>query len=51
MDARAQSVLDFWFGAPGSPGAGQRRREWFVKSAEFDAGIANPTPAYAPDGL
>ncbi len=41
MDARAQSVLDFWFGAPGSPGAGQRRREWFVKSAEFDAGIAN----------
>ncbi len=41
MDARAQSVLDFWFGAPGSPGPGQRRREWFVKSAEFDAGIAH----------
>lgn len=35
MDARAQAVLDFWFG-----GTGQRRREWFVKNAEFDAEIA-----------
>ncbi len=35
MDARAHEVLDFWFGS-----TGQRRREWFVKSAEFDAEIA-----------
>lgn len=35
MDARATEVLDFWFGS-----TGQRRREWFVKSAEFDAEIA-----------
>jgi uncharacterized protein (DUF924 family) len=31
-----QDVLDFWFGAPGSPEAGQPRREWFVKQDEFD---------------
>jgi uncharacterized protein (DUF924 family) len=31
-----QDVLDFWFGAPGSPEAGQPRREWFVKKDEFD---------------
>jgi uncharacterized protein (DUF924 family) len=35
MEARAKEVLDFWFGS-----TGQRRREWFVKSAEFDAEIA-----------
>lgn len=34
MDARAQQVLDFWFGAEG-----QRRREWFVKDPAFDAEI------------
>lgn len=38
--ANAQAVLDFWFGAPATPGAGQRRREWFVKDAEFDGEIA-----------
>jgi uncharacterized protein (DUF924 family) len=32
----AQDVLDFWFGAPGSPEAGRPRREWFVKQDEFD---------------
>lgn len=31
-----QDVLDFWFGAPGSPEAGRPRREWFVKQDEFD---------------
>ena len=41
MDAEARGVHDFWFGAPGSPEAGQRRREWFVKSAAFDADIAS----------
>lgn len=40
MDARAREVLDFWFGAPGTPGAGERRREWFVKDPAFDAAIA-----------
>ena len=31
-----QDVLDFWFGAPGSPTFGQPRREWFVKNDDFD---------------
>lgn len=35
----AQQVLDFWFGAPGSEGYGQPRREWFVKNPGFDAEI------------
>ena len=34
---KAQDVLDFWFGAPGSATAGQSRREWFVKQDAFDA--------------
>ncbi|SDE23777.1 Uncharacterized conserved protein, DUF924 family [Massilia sp. PDC64] len=34
-----QDVLDFWFGAPGSPESGKPRREWFVKKDEFDAVI------------
>lgn len=34
-----QDVLDFWFGAPGSPEGGQSRREWFVKRAAFDDAI------------
>jgi uncharacterized protein (DUF924 family) len=36
----AQAVLDFWFGAPGSPGHGSSRPEWFRKDAAFDAIIA-----------
>jgi uncharacterized protein (DUF924 family) len=32
-------VLDFWFGAPGTPAHGQRRAEWFRKSDAFDAGV------------
>jgi uncharacterized protein (DUF924 family) len=32
-----QEVLEFWFGAPGSPEFGRPRAAWFVKSAEFDA--------------
>ena len=36
---QAQEVLDFWFGAPGSATFGQKRREWFVKDASFDADI------------
>lgn len=40
MDARAQAVLDFWFGAPGSPTDGSNRPEWFRKDAAFDTEIA-----------
>ena len=29
-------VLDFWFGAPGSPGRGQFREAWFRKDPDFD---------------
>ncbi len=33
---KAQEVLDFWFGPPGSEAASGPRREWFVKSDAFD---------------
>ncbi|MGO4478790.1 DUF924 family protein [Massilia sp. 2TAF26] len=33
---KAQEVLDFWFGPPGSEIACGPRREWFVKSDAFD---------------
>lgn len=36
MDPRARSVLDFWFGAPGSTAHGTTRAEWFRKDAAFD---------------
>ncbi len=36
----AADVLEFWFGAPGSPEAQAARKEWFVKDAAFDATIA-----------
>ena len=39
MDADAAAVLDFWFGAPGSPGHGKARREWFAKDPAFDEEI------------
>jgi uncharacterized protein (DUF924 family) len=35
----ARRVLDFWFGAPGSPEHGTDRPEWFRKDAAFDARI------------
>jgi len=35
-DARAQAVLDFWFGASGSAEYGQERRLWFKKSGATD---------------
>lgn len=40
MDAQAQAVLDFWFGAPQSPENGHAREVWFRKDAAFDAEIA-----------
>lgn len=39
-DATPDEVLDFWFGAPGSPQRGQWRAEWFRKDPAFDATIA-----------
>jgi uncharacterized protein (DUF924 family) len=33
----ARDVLDFWFGAPGSPEYGTERKMWFRKDAAFDA--------------
>ncbi|WP_027795494.1 DUF924 family protein [Paraburkholderia acidipaludis] len=33
----ARDVLDFWFGAPGSPEYGTARKMWFRKSEAFDA--------------
>ena len=35
----AQRVLDFWFGAPGSPAHGTRRPEWWRKDPAFDAEV------------
>jgi uncharacterized protein (DUF924 family) len=35
--AEAYAVVDFWFGAPGSPQYGKSRAEWFRKSDDFDA--------------
>ena len=34
--ARAQAVLDFWFGAPGSAEYGTDRDVWFEKNDAFD---------------
>ena len=39
MNADARSVLDFWFGAPGSETYGQQRRFWFLKRSDTDATI------------
>lgn len=39
MHPTASDVLQFWFGAPGSPVHGQRRAEWFRKDEAFDASI------------
>ncbi|MBI1774464.1 MAG: DUF924 domain-containing protein [Proteobacteria bacterium] len=34
-----RSLLDFWFGAPGSPEFGATREVWFRKDPAFDAAI------------
>jgi len=36
---RSSEVLEFWFGAPGSPGYGEPREAWFKKDPAFDAEI------------
>ncbi len=38
--ARAQEVLDFWFGGPDGGEAGTVRRQWFAKDDAFDACVA-----------
>jgi len=38
--ARAQQVLDFWFGGPDGSEAGTVRRQWFAKDDDFDLSIA-----------
>lgn len=38
--ARAQEVLDFWFGGADGGEAGTVRRQWFAKDEAFDASIA-----------
>lgn len=37
LDARAQAVLDAWFGAPDAVEFGHARKAWFKKDARFDA--------------
>jgi len=39
LDPEAQSLLDFWFGTPGSPEHGTVRDIWFQKSDAFDAEV------------
>jgi len=39
MDATPAEVLDYWFGAPGSPEHGQKRALWFSKSEATDETI------------
>jgi uncharacterized protein (DUF924 family) len=34
--ARVAALLDFWFGAPGTPEHGREREVWFEREAEFD---------------
>lgn len=39
IDPAAISILDFWFGRPGSQGHGTARDVWFRKDAAFDAEV------------
>ncbi len=39
MDPLIPSILDFWFGAPGSAESGRTRDVWFKKDADFDGTI------------
>lgn len=41
LHPRADSVLSFWFGAPGTPEHGTNHSEWFKKDDAFDASIIN----------
>ena len=37
--AKAEEVLDFWFGREGEPGYGEFREAWFRKDPEFDRAL------------
>jgi uncharacterized protein (DUF924 family) len=39
MDSLPTEILDFWFGAPGTPEHGTRRDLWFRKDPDLDARI------------
>ena len=39
LPSRAQAILDFWFGAPGTPEYTGPRAIWFKKDTAFDAEI------------
>jgi len=39
MDTAPEDVVDFWFGAEGSPERGRARAQWFRKDAAFDDAI------------
>ncbi|MBK9117834.1 MAG: DUF924 domain-containing protein [Betaproteobacteria bacterium] len=39
MDPTPDAVVDFWFGAEGSPERGRAREAWFRKDPAFDASI------------
>ena len=51
LDVAAQDVLDFWFGAPGSPEHGREREAWFRKDAAFDRAIATRFGALIERGI
>lgn len=36
---QAQTVLDFWFGSPDEYHYGKPKKEWFIKSSDFDEKI------------
>ncbi|GAB5099551.1 DUF924 family protein [Caballeronia sp. HLA56] len=40
LDSRASAILEFWFGAVGSPEAGTERKLWWKKKPAFDAQIS-----------
>ena len=39
MDPLPQEIVEFWFGAPGTPEHGRQRDVWFRKDSAFDATI------------
>lgn len=39
VDGRAEAVLAFWFGEPGSVEFGSQRKQWFASNDAFDAAI------------
>jgi len=51
LDARAQAVLDVWFGAPDSAEYGHARKVWFKKDATFDAMLHERFGALLEDAL